>query len=190
MNIKQKLYCYVDESGQDTNGLLFIVSVIVAKENRIKLRATLEDIEKTSKKGKTKWVNTRKEFKIAYFERVLACKEFLHTIFYSFSKETKAYKEITLITIASAVTASKDQENYETNIFIDGLQRSEINKVATGLRRIGVRTEKVRGIKDEADAFIRLADAVAGLIREEQEDVKYAVILYKLSLSKKVVTSV
>ncbi|MBI2599976.1 hypothetical protein HYW43_03590 [Candidatus Daviesbacteria bacterium] len=31
---KQKLYCYVDETGQDTQGELFIVSVVVAKNDR------------------------------------------------------------------------------------------------------------------------------------------------------------
>jgi len=39
----QKLYCYVDESGQDTRGKLFVVSVVVAAEDR---GISLEQLEK------------------------------------------------------------------------------------------------------------------------------------------------
>lgn len=189
--VKQKLYCYVDETGQDTRGALFVVSVTVAKEDRDDLREFLAELEKTTGKGKTKWVRTRKEFKIAYLEKILTQKDFRHKIFFSLSKETKTYREVTLVTIASAITASKDQEeNYEALVFIDGLQKSEVKKVATGLRRIGVHTEKVRGLRDESDEFIRLMDAIAGLIRENEEEIKYAEKLYKLGLENKTLTTV
>ena len=183
--MKQKLYCYVDETGQDTKGDIFIVSVVVTGKEREEIRSMLERVELSTGKKKTKWVGTKKEFKIAYLEKILANLSMRHKIFYSLSKETKAYKEITLITIASAVIASKEQEQYETFVFIDGLQKSEINKVAAGLRRIGIRTEKVRGIKDETDPLIRLADAIAGLMREYEERVGYAKRLYTLGMKNK-----
>ncbi len=188
--VKQKLYCYVDETGQDTQGSLFVVSVAVTKENREELRELLAKFEKTSGKGKTKWVRTRKEFKVAYLEKILIRKDFRRKIFYSLSKNTKTYREITLVTIASAITASKDEDNYEALVFIDGLQKSEVKKVATGLRRIGVHTEKVRGLRDESDEFIRLTDAIAGLIRENEEGIKYAKKLYKVGLENKTLTTV
>lgn len=187
---KQKLYCYVDETGQDTKGALFVVSVAVTKEDREELREILASAEKTSGKGKTKWVKTRKQFKIAYLEKILTQKIFRYKIFYSLSKETKTYREITLVTIASAITASKEDEEYEALVFIDGLQKSEVKKVATGLRRIGVHTEKVRGIRDESDEFIRLTDAIAGLVRENEEGVEYAKSLYKVGLKSKALTAV
>jgi hypothetical protein len=31
---KQNLYCYVDETGQDTNGKFFVVSVVIADSRR------------------------------------------------------------------------------------------------------------------------------------------------------------
>ena len=37
------------------------------------------------------------------------------------------------------------------------------------MRKKGIRTEKVRGLKDERDEFIRLADAIAGFVRDAQE---------------------
>ena len=50
----QKIYCYVDETGQDTLGELFIVSVVVNSADRDALVAVLEKIERTSGKGKVK----------------------------------------------------------------------------------------------------------------------------------------
>lgn len=187
---KQKLYCYVDETGQDTKGELFIVSVAVTKKDRDEVKTLLENIEQITGKGKTKWVKTKKDAKIAYLEKILTNKAFQKKIFYSLSKDVKAYREITLVAIASAITASKENDQYEALVFIDGLQRGEVSKVATGLRRIGIRTEKVRGLRDESDALIRLTDAIAGFIRENEKDISYAKRLYKLGLENKIFTRV
>ena len=54
----QKLYCYVDESGQDTKGDLFLVSVVITEEERDELRRKLIKIEKTSQKGQRKWMQS------------------------------------------------------------------------------------------------------------------------------------
>jgi hypothetical protein len=40
-----KLYAYVDETGQDTQGTMFLVSVVVAGETRDAARRVLQDIE-------------------------------------------------------------------------------------------------------------------------------------------------
>ena len=41
-----KTYCYVDETGQDTKGAYFLVSIVVVSENRDELLAELEAIER------------------------------------------------------------------------------------------------------------------------------------------------
>ena len=87
---KQKLYCYVDESGQDTKGDIFVVSVIIAKEDRVEIIDILEKIEQDTKKRKTKWRSSKQEYKIAYLDEILTRNLFKHKIFYSLSKETKA----------------------------------------------------------------------------------------------------
>lgn len=51
----QKLYVYVDESGQDTEGALFVVGIVVTSEQREQLRHELEAVEIASRKGKVKW---------------------------------------------------------------------------------------------------------------------------------------
>ncbi len=42
---KSKLYCYVDENGQDTKGRIFIVTVVVIEEKRDELLEFCEDVE-------------------------------------------------------------------------------------------------------------------------------------------------
>ncbi len=60
-NPKQKLYAYVDESGQDTEGEKFLVSVVVLEKERDKLRSALRAIEKQSGKGLKKWTKARRK---------------------------------------------------------------------------------------------------------------------------------
>jgi hypothetical protein len=73
----QKLYVYVDETGQDTEGRFFLVAVVTSdKEHKDALEQKLELIEQSSKKGKRKWEGTRWERKIAYLEQVLTIPNF------------------------------------------------------------------------------------------------------------------
>ena len=50
----QKLYCYVDETGQDTKGKLFIISIVLTERERDELEKRIEEIEQKSGKGKLK----------------------------------------------------------------------------------------------------------------------------------------
>lgn len=49
-----KLYCYVDESGQDTEGRLFIVGGVITTQERDELTALCEQIERNVGK-RNKW---------------------------------------------------------------------------------------------------------------------------------------
>lgn len=51
INKMQKLYCYVDETGQDTKSEFFIVVVVVNDENQELLRGNLCKIEALAKIG-------------------------------------------------------------------------------------------------------------------------------------------
>ncbi|MCL5406940.1 MAG: DUF3800 domain-containing protein [Patescibacteria group bacterium] len=182
----QKLYCYVDETGQDTKGEIFIVSIVVTKDNRYEIEKLLEKIETETGKLKTKWSKSKRELQSAYIERVFDTVVFKNSIFYSLTKNSKTYKDTMLVTIATAVNMVKTKEKTKASVFIDGLERKEILMVKTGLRRIGLNTEKVRGIKDESNAIIRLADAIAGLVRKKVKGAPYAEKLYLIGIKKEV----
>ncbi len=75
--MKQKLYCYVDETGQDTKGALFIVVVLVTDDEKDKLELFLEKaLAPTKLKGK---------------------------VFYRIEKNTKAYEAQTIIATEQAI---------------------------------------------------------------------------------------
>ena len=65
---KQKLYAYVDESGQDTKGGIFVVSIVVLENERDAVRERLEEIEQRTGKGAVKWHKSKHEFRRAYIE--------------------------------------------------------------------------------------------------------------------------
>ena len=75
---------------------------------------------------------------------------------------------MTAHTIAQALVATGETD-YTATVLIDGLPRSLEQAVGLQLRRLGVRAKKIRGLKDENDALIRLADAVCGLVRGATE---------------------
>ncbi len=162
---KQKLYCYVDETGQDTMGELFIVSVVVTGEFRDRVVMLLEKIEKISKKAKSKWIHSRPSERVAYIEKILRDLLFKHTLYYSFYKETNKYMALTVLTTARVISSVPEPNT--TAVFIDGLPRPRVQWFGTELRHLCVRTSKVVGVrKEESDPLIRLADACCGFVRQ------------------------
>lgn len=187
---KDKLYCYVDETGQDTKGKIFIVSIVITQEDREDVVSLLEKLERDTGKKATKWNKSGKAFKIAYIESVFTNKMFKGKIFYSLYNDKTAYKELTVLTVASAINATKTSENYKASIFIDGLYKNEIPRIGASLRKIGVHTEKVRGVRDESNSIIRLADAIAGFVREYVAKEENTEKLYRVGVKNKVLKEV
>jgi hypothetical protein len=66
-----KLYCYVDETGQDTQGALFVVSVVLADQERDRALQLCEAIEQSSGKGRVKWIKTDYERRLSYIRQIL-----------------------------------------------------------------------------------------------------------------------
>jgi hypothetical protein len=55
----EKLYAYVDETGQETAGAFFLVAVVVAGDDRDVLLDWLSAVENATGKGKTLWHKSR-----------------------------------------------------------------------------------------------------------------------------------
>ncbi len=171
---KKKLYVYVDESGQDTNGLLFVVSVLLVEKDLEMLRAELEVIEVETGKKNTKWHKACHPFRKAYIEKISCLPCLRHSIFFDRFKNSKEYLELTAFATAKAILKKADGD-YEVRVSVDGLNRREAATFTRVLRDLHIRTRRVRGVrKDENDAFIRLVDAICGLIRDAQEKNQWA----------------
>lgn len=188
MTSKQKLYCYVDETGQDTEGKLFLVVVVLEKQVDIEaLHKTLEKIEKLTKKNLLKWTKTPFEVRKEYLKLLTEINELKGTIFYSIYQDTKEYIHLTSLTVAKSIL-SKEDENYVTTIIIDGLKDKEMEAVRKELKKLKIHYKKIRGMKDEQDSILRLADSIAGLLRDHLEQQAYTkAILNKFKKAKVII---
>lgn len=164
---KQKLYCYVDETGQDTKGDIFIVSVVLTGNERDKLLNFCEEIEEKSGKGKFKWGKAEPKRRLDYLRRIFSSKSFKWKLRYSIYKEQVNYDMATIVGIAKAVHFKEPSRGYTASIYIDGLHKTKRHKYGSELRKLGVHTRKVQGVaKDENNSLTRLADAIAGFVRD------------------------
>lgn len=172
MDLK-KFYCYVDETGQDTKGELFLVTVIIEISTDLQtLQDKLFKIEKFSKK-KHKWSKSSFKVRQIYLKQILTIKEVKNTIYYSIYNDTKSYIKLTALTIAKAISAKK-LRNYTANILIDGLNQKSMYQIRNELKKLKISYTRIRGLKDEQDVILRLADNITGLLRDFVEKKEYA----------------
>lgn len=190
----KKIYCYVDETGQDTEGKLFIVVAIVVGKEREALIKSLEEVEVTTgKTGKrrAKWSRTKPMLKEKYLDSALNLKALKNKIYYRVFEDSRLYQDLTTIVIAKAINRYIEQaeiKKYKATILIDGLEKNQAGKVSKSLRELGVKIRKVRGLRDESSAIIRLADSLAGFIREADEDNNKFKILKKTLEKEKIIS--
>ena len=92
-------------------------------------------------------------------------------IFFDIFSATKEYIELTSLATAKAILKKSEGDRYEVTVFVDGLKKKEIEVFTKGLRDLYIKTKKIRGVKkDENNAYIRLVDAICGLIRDTNEN--------------------
>lgn len=173
----KKLYCYIDENGQDTYGDFFIVSVVVAEENRDELLSLCEKLEEISGKKKDKWGRARHDKRMRYINHIFADDRFKGLLRYEIFKNTKDYDTSTIAAIISSVKWNKPASKYTTMIYIDGLSKTKRPEYGARLRHLGLPVRRVRSVrKDETNALTRLADSIAGFVRDvidgKSEDIK------------------
>lgn len=185
----KKLYCYVDETGQDTKGELFLVSIVITENDYEVLEKILDEIERKSQKGKDKWSGSSIKRRLAYLELIIDNKQFRDKIRYAHYHDSKAYQELTIQATAKAIL-ERANDNYEATVLIDGLGRTERWVVASGLRRLHVKVRKVRGMNDQSSSIMRLADTMAGFIRSCIEGNKRFIPLYEKALKLKIIKKI
>lgn len=166
----EKLYCFVDETGQDTEGKLFIVAIVVTGKERDKLLEVCEKLEKETGKGKFKWGKADKKLRLRYLKNIFASGLVKEKLRYSVFRNSRDYDLATIMAIAKAVKWKELRHRYTTLIYIDGLMKTKRHEYGVQLRRLGIPTRKVQGVtKDENNPLTRLADAIAGFVRDALE---------------------
>ncbi|MBI4603680.1 MAG: DUF3800 domain-containing protein [Planctomycetes bacterium] len=163
----KKLICYVDETGQDTLGRLFIVSVVVTADRRDELLQLWEQHERASGKGNVKWRAARHSRRVDYLQRVVTEVRFAGALRYAVFRRVTDYDLATVTGIAQALRWHSPAGGYKAVVYVDGLPKTQRTAYGNRLRHLGIPTRKVQGVtRDENNALLRLADAVAGLVRD------------------------
>jgi len=186
----RRLYCYVDETGQDIRSSSFIVVTVVVVSDVIKIRQLLRNIEEKSGKVQHKWTKTTVARRVSYCQQVIDRLEFIGTIRYSRFPKPTEYPESTYLAISQAVKQETGHNPFQAYVFIDGLPYYERQRASRYLRAFNKNIKKVRGLRDNVDEFIRLADAFAGFIRANGEGESYTRQLYKRAIRKGVIVEI
>jgi hypothetical protein len=188
---KQKFYAYIDESGQDTKGKFFVVSVLILENNKDLISKKLEKIEITSKKPK-KWLKTRYQNNQKYIETISKTDFLKQSIFFDTFYNTKEYLKCTAQGTSRAIlNKTKSKKNYTTIIYIDGFEKTEIENFKKEIKSFNIKRQKIRGVKkDENNVFIRLADAICGLVMQSQKQNQWAKDILEEMKKRKIIKEV
>ena len=90
-NPPQKLYAYVDESGQGTEGRFFVVSVVLFGTERDTVLERLEALEARSRKGRVKWRRARYAFRQDYITGLMDLPYLTASIFVTTFRNARNY---------------------------------------------------------------------------------------------------
>ena len=178
-----KLYVYTDESGQDVRSRQFVVAVVIVSGSDISLvRRTLQDLEEASGKRKKKWTKSTIAVRRAFWQGLTGIRELQGGVFVKRFTKTPArqnYLALTIQATREALIIAAEKSEAEATVIIDALQTQFYSAVRSGVSTPpAIRVRKVRGLPEESEACLRLADAVAGCARAASEETEYAQVLY------------
>lgn len=160
----QKLYCYVDETGQDARSNVFIVVAVVTEEEQSQLRQQLIDAEQASGIGISKWNNASHDRRIKFLKTVLDQDIAKGDLFYSSYEKPIPYFFPLLDLVAKAIKFKAEGE-YKTKVYVDGIDCKKAKELTNALRVEGISLGLVKMRRDESEPLIRLADRWAGCVR-------------------------
>jgi hypothetical protein len=160
----QKLYCYVDETGQDRAAAFFFVVVVASDQDQERLRERLVRVEGTASTGGLKWHKTERKRRLRYLEGALAQKLGHGDVFFgSYLKPIPYF--FPMLDVLEHVIRCKATPPYVARVFVDGIDRKKAAELTNALRARGIKLDAVRSRRDESEPLIRLADMWAGCIR-------------------------
>ncbi len=162
---KQKLYAYIDETGQDAGAEFFIVVTVISDKEQQLLREALIGVELLAGTGRLKWHKSRHERRMKYLEMVLKKRIGQGEVFFGKYKKPLPYFFPMLETLRQAII-NKAAGNYRVVVSVDGIDKKKAAELTNALRIGGLKIKTVRGRRDESEPLIRLADRWAGCIRD------------------------
>lgn len=163
-NSIQKIYCYVDESGQDFASKIFVVVAVVSDKEQNKLRQDLECVEKMAKTGHRKWHKSRSDRRMDYLRLIVERKIGKGEVYYGTYKKPLPYF-LPILDLLEKAIKQKAVNHYHAKVYIDGIDRKKATEMTNALRLRNISLENVKSRRDESEPAIRLADMWAGCVR-------------------------
>jgi len=160
----QKLYCYVDESGQDAGSEFFVVVAVVSDANQDELRSKLIITERETKIGMRKWHKATQGRRIEYLRKVLEKGLGRGELFFGKYKKPLPFFLPTLEVLEQSIKR-KAPKRYRAMVYVDGIDYKKAGELTNALRVRGITLNFVKSIRDESEPLIRLADRWAGCVR-------------------------
>lgn len=161
---KQKLYCFVDETGQDDRSDYFIVVTIVSASQQQELKEALLQIEQHTKIGLKKWHKLRTPEREAFLATVVQAQLATGEVFFGRYQKPLPYFLPMLETLVRAIKMIA-AEDHQVVVYVDGIDKKKSGELTNALRLKGIKSKYVRSARDESEPLIRLADRWAGCIR-------------------------
>lgn len=164
MQKRQKIYVYVDESGQDDTSKYFIVVASVSVADQELLRKQLLDVEAEAKTHALKWNKLKHDRRMKYLALILGRKiAYGHVFIGRYPKPVPYFYPVASV-IERAIKQIA-QEKYTALVHVDGANKTVAIALTNALRANGISLRMVRGKTDQGEVLIRFADIWAGCIR-------------------------
>lgn len=163
------------------------MSIVVTEKDRDLIQSKVEKIEQLSKKGKLKWGRSSKKLKLSYLNQIIPIFKQSSSLRCSVFKNTSDYDLATVVAISKALHYEKRKIKYKSIIYIDALSKTKKPEYARELRKLGISTQKIRSVqKDENNSLIRLADSIAGWVRDViEENDKDLILIFNKAIKLK-----
>jgi len=166
MNVqkRQKVYAFVDESGQDDASRFFVVVAVVSDRDQDILRKQLEEVEEVAQTGKMKWHKSRHVRRTKYLSLVLERKIAAGEVYFrSFEKPLPYF--FPMLDVLEKALKRITKTPHKAFVHVDGIDIQKAKELTNALRAHGITLGLVRSRRDESEPLIRLADMWAGCIR-------------------------
>ena len=173
----QKLYCYVDESGQDVVSQFFIVLTIITEGEQESIREKLEYCERVTGTNNKKWHKVRNKNRVHYLKTILKKKIAAGGVYIAYYKKPIPYFFPIIDILEKAIKATV-REKYRVTIYIDGIDKFKAKELTNALRARTIALRFIKSRRDESEPLIRLADMWAGCIRSALLGIHEAKVLF------------
>ena len=181
MEKRQKIYVFVDESGQDDSSKYFIVVSAVSVVDQELLREQLLAVEADAKTNTLKWNKSKHGRRMKYISLVLERKiAYGHVFIGRYRKPVPYFYPIASV-IERAIKRVA-QEKYVALVHVDGANKQIAIALTNALRANGISLRMVRGKTDQGEVLIRFADMWAGCIRSALLDERDSKIIFERAL--------